>query len=223
MISVILPTLNNGATLAPVLSALIPAAVQGVVREVIVVDAGSSDQTLKIADGCGAITLEHAGPPSTQCLAAVQSAKFPWVLLLSPDIVLDVGWEREVDQFIQRVETQKITAQAAVFPLVLDVLGWRARLSERLIGIKTWLSGRAHPNQGLLIQRDRFTAISQTGDRFTIATLRSSALLQEPGLADTSPLSWVLRQYNGNGQPSWMPRARRTPPARAVRQQPASS
>ena len=45
MISVVIPTLNAEATLAATLAALVPAAVDGLVREVIVVDGGSSDRT----------------------------------------------------------------------------------------------------------------------------------------------------------------------------------
>ena len=43
MISVIIPTLNSEIVLAHTLAALVPAAAEGVVREVIVVDGGSSD------------------------------------------------------------------------------------------------------------------------------------------------------------------------------------
>ena len=50
MISVIIPTLNAESGLAAALSALVPAMVDGLVREVIVVDGGSTDRTLAIAD-----------------------------------------------------------------------------------------------------------------------------------------------------------------------------
>ncbi|HET6928016.1 MAG TPA: glycosyltransferase, partial [Hyphomicrobiaceae bacterium] len=54
MISVIIPTLNAEATLAETLSALVPAAVAGLVREVLVVDGGSSDRTAEIVERAGA-------------------------------------------------------------------------------------------------------------------------------------------------------------------------
>lgn len=213
MISVIVPTRNNGPTLAPSLAALIPAAVQGIVREVIIVDAGSSDQTLKIADGCGAITLHHDGPPHSQCLAAAQAAKFPWLLLLSPDVALDIGWEREVDQFIHRVETQKSTAQAAVFPLVLDTPGWNARLAERMIRIQTSLSRRHHPTQGLLIQRSSYFALSSTGPNSMISssaarprcvTLRATVCLDSSVFAGPGPILWALSQFRAQRANGWL-------------------
>ena len=54
MISVIIPTLNAEATLPVTLAALVPAAVGGLVREVIVVDGGSSDRTADVTDHAGA-------------------------------------------------------------------------------------------------------------------------------------------------------------------------
>ena len=53
MISVVIPTLDAEATLGDALTALIPAVVEGVVREVIIVDGGSTDRTLRIADAVG--------------------------------------------------------------------------------------------------------------------------------------------------------------------------
>lgn len=233
MISVIMPTLNNGPTLAPALAALIPAAVQGIVREVIIVDAGSTDQTLKIADGCGAITLDHTAPPSSQCLAAAQTAKFPWVLLLSPVVVLDVGWEREVDQFIHRVETQKITAQAAVFPLVLDTPEWPARFAEQLIRVRAKLSGSPHPNQGLLIQRGQFIALSgASGSTLLLGapasmprciTLRAAASLDTSIFATRGPVAWALSQFGAQRASSWFSSPGQRVPPPSARQQTAST
>ncbi len=220
MISAIVPTLNNGPTLAPALSALIPAAVQGILREVIIVDAGSTDQTLKIADGCGAITLEHAGTPSAQCFAAAQSAKFSWLLLMSPNVVLDVGWEREVDQFIHRVETQKSIAQAAVFALGLDAIGWEPRVAERLVRTLTALSGRPHPTQGLLIQRAHFAAINQTRPR--CITMRARATLDTSAFVASGPAAWALRQIGSQPTNGWFSRSGPSAPNTSRHQQIAS-
>jgi outer membrane immunogenic protein len=53
MISVVIPTSNAEATLAATLTALVPAAVEGLVREVIVVAGGSTDKTAAIVEDTG--------------------------------------------------------------------------------------------------------------------------------------------------------------------------
>ena len=54
MISVVVPTHNSQVSLARCFDSLIGATVHGVVKEVIVADGGSNDDTLAIADAAGA-------------------------------------------------------------------------------------------------------------------------------------------------------------------------
>ena len=58
MISVIIPTLNAERTLAHTLAALVPAVVEGIVQEAIVVDGGSTDETRAIAEAAGTQLIE---------------------------------------------------------------------------------------------------------------------------------------------------------------------
>ena len=53
MLSVVIATENAERVLVPTLAALVPGATAGIVREVIVADAGSSDATTMIADAAG--------------------------------------------------------------------------------------------------------------------------------------------------------------------------
>jgi glycosyltransferase involved in cell wall biosynthesis len=86
MISVLIETKNDEEGLARTLSTLIGGAVEGVVREVIVCDRGSTDQTHKVA--------EHAGCAFISGTAAVgaRQAKGDWLLLLEPGARLVEGW-----------------------------------------------------------------------------------------------------------------------------------
>jgi len=53
MLSVIIATEDSERLLVPTLAALIPGALAGIVREVIVADAGSRDGTAAVADIAG--------------------------------------------------------------------------------------------------------------------------------------------------------------------------
>ena len=115
MISVIIPALNAERHLPATLTALVPPAVTGVVREVIVVDGGSHDRTRQIAELSGAdIILSEPGRGSQLAQGAAR-ARFPWLLFLHADTVLEDGWERETVDFIHRVDVGEHPRAAAAF------------------------------------------------------------------------------------------------------------
>ena len=87
MISAVLATHNEARRLGETLAALVPAAVDGLVRQVIIADAGSTDATLEIADDAGATIV--AG----DLLAGVRAAKEDWLLVLDPGARLTPGWD----------------------------------------------------------------------------------------------------------------------------------
>ena len=94
MISVVISTHNDERTLGDVMGALVAAAVDALVREVIVVDAGSSDQTLEIADDAGARIIKSAGPEGIAQGCAL--AKGDWLLILDAKTTPPLGWENAV-------------------------------------------------------------------------------------------------------------------------------
>ena len=106
MISVVIPTLNAEATLAATLSALVPAAVEGLVREVVVVDAGSTDKTVDIVEDAGAQLLRKSGGRGYQLAVGAMRTKQPWLLFLHADTVLEAGWEREANLFMERTDAK---------------------------------------------------------------------------------------------------------------------
>lgn len=153
MISVVIPTLNAEATLAASLSSLVPAAVDGLVREVIVVDGGSSDKTADIIDLAGAELLTRTGARGYRLAAGAQRARFPWLLFLHGDTALEPGWEREASAFIDRVDRGDDADAAASFRFALDDRGARPRTLEQLVALRCALLRLPYGDQGLLLPK----------------------------------------------------------------------
>ena len=159
MISVIIPTLNAEATLAAALSALIPATVDGLVREVIIVDGGSTDRTAAIADDAGARFVTRSGGRGYQLLSGAHRARFPWLLFLHADTVLDQGWEREAAAFMQAVDSGKRTPSAAAFRFALDAQGFRPRALELLVRQRCAMLRLPYGDQALLMHKSLYDEV----------------------------------------------------------------
>lgn len=152
MISVVIPTLNAEQGLAACLTALVRAVVEGVVREVIVVDGGSADRTAEIVDQAGATMIRSPAGRGCQLAAGAERARMPWLLFLHADTVLEPGWHREAAAFMQRVDSGERAHAAAAFRFGLDDLGFKPRLVELGVAWRCGLLGLPYGDQGLLIQ-----------------------------------------------------------------------
>jgi rSAM/selenodomain-associated transferase 2 len=153
MISVIIPTLNAEQNLAHTLTALVPAVVEGVVQEAIVVDGGSTDGTCAIAEAAGVHLIETGCGRGRQLEAGAGAARGDWLLFLHADTVLDHGWAEEAQSFMERVESGRRSHAAASFRFALDDDGAMPRLIEWLVGLRCGLMGLPYGDQGLLISR----------------------------------------------------------------------
>jgi len=190
MISVVIPTLNGETRLAACLSALVPATVDGLVREVIVVDGGSTDRTLDIADQAGARVIVSQPGRGCQLRAGADAARFGWLLFLHGDTVLEPGWEHELGAFIERVEMGRHPEAAAVFRFALDDTGLAPRIVERGVALRTTALRLPYGDQGLAMSRRLYDRLGGFRDvplmedvdmirrlgRARIAVLRSKAV-----------------------------------------------
>lgn len=159
MISVIIPTLNADDGLAACLTALIPAAVEGLVREVIVVDGGSSDRTLKIIEQSGAELVRSPPGRGEQLGTGAARARGPWLLFLHADTVLETGWEREVSALMERVDNGRRETTAASFRFALDDLGFWPRMVEAGVALRCALFRLPYGDQGLLIPKQLYQQV----------------------------------------------------------------
>jgi glycosyltransferase involved in cell wall biosynthesis len=151
MISVIIPTSNAAALLPRCFDGLIAGVIHGIVREVIVADGGSSDETLMIADAAGAHVIKAGRTRGGQMSAGAALARSDWLLFLHPETALDAGWENEAESFIQRVTLER--PRAGVFRFALDDFEPSARRKEMLVAMRSGLLGQPCGEQGLLITK----------------------------------------------------------------------
>ena len=153
MISVVIASSNHARHLPDALVALVNAAMAGLVAEVIVADAGSTDETLTIADAMGAELVTHvAGGRGAQLAAGAALAKSEWLLFLPADTVLETGWDDEVDNFVRRARRGDGRV-AAAFRFALDDPSPKARETEFWIQARYRFLRLPHGDQGLLISR----------------------------------------------------------------------
>jgi glycosyltransferase involved in cell wall biosynthesis len=161
MISVVIPTLDDEERLAATLAALVAAAAEGIVREVVVADGGSADQTRRIADGTGCTVVDTAGPAGARAAAgAAASTRGEFLLVLRPGVILDVRWEAEAATFVDRVARAGLAdRRAGVFRFDVDDLGAGAGLRRSAVALAGRLTGRPHPSQPLLVSRALYRAV----------------------------------------------------------------
>src|SRR5690349_20084907 len=110
MLSVVIATDESERLLVPTLAALVAGAAAGVVREVIIADKGSRDQTAAVADvaGCEIIVSQAALGARLRQAAAV--ARGQWLFFLRPGVVPDPGWVDEVMRFTTQAQATELAA-----------------------------------------------------------------------------------------------------------------
>ncbi len=159
MITVVIPTLNAGASLNPTFAALVPASVEGLVSAVIVVDGGSHDHTRQIADDAGARIIETEKGRGVQLAAGGREVKSKWMLFLHADTVLTPEWHWEVRGFIAAANQPGAKKQAAAFRFAIDEPGIGPRIMEKIVALRCAVFALPYGDQGLLISRDFYSQI----------------------------------------------------------------
>lgn len=151
MITVIIPTLNASSSLSATFASIIPAAVDGFISRVIVVDGGSSDQTLDIAGEAGADIIYCEKGRGRQLSKGGNAATTDWLLFLHADTVLAKGWEKEVAIFIGQANHEPAHKKAAAFKFAIDEPGVLTRFMEIAVALRCAIFALPYGDQGLLI------------------------------------------------------------------------
>jgi glycosyltransferase involved in cell wall biosynthesis len=158
MLSVVIATHDSERALLPTLAALVAGAAAGVVREVIIADAGSQDATGAIADGAGCRVLISTQPRGARLKAAAETARGPWLLFLAPGTVPNITWVDETRRFIEEAELRGFAAsRAAAFRP--DLAPFESPLVEAWALLRTALGARPRASQGLLVAKAFYDAL----------------------------------------------------------------
>ena len=152
-LSVIVPVLNAADHLSACLQA---AKTWPGPLEIIVVDGGSEDGTVAVAQKAEAKVLPTEPGRGLQLRRGGAAAKGDWLLFLHADSVLQENWVEEVTAFVSDLGNRQ---RAAAFQLALNDPSPQARRVERLVAWRCRKLGLPYGDQGLLIHRDLYDAI----------------------------------------------------------------
>lgn len=153
MLSAIIDTHESDRALVRTLAALVPGATAGLVAEVVVADAGSSDDTEEIADIAGCRFMRSKEPQGVRLKAAAETTRANWLLFLRAGCVPEPGWIAAAERFMQMNDPGKGTGRAAVFRPASAADPMRPGFAELFNVLRIACGGRPSPEQGLLINK----------------------------------------------------------------------
>ncbi|WP_208347217.1 TIGR04283 family arsenosugar biosynthesis glycosyltransferase [Pseudaestuariivita rosea] len=145
-ISVVIPTLNAANELSDTLACLVEGIEAGLLRELIVSDGGSQDETVDIAEAWGATVITDTAGRGGQLARGCQAAKGDWLLILHADSHLAPGWRAVVRQHLAG-------SDAAYFRLVFRAKGLAPRLVAGWANLRARVLGLPYGDQSLLLPR----------------------------------------------------------------------
>ena len=179
MFSVIIPTADSERALVPTLAALVPGATAGIIREVIVTDAESRDQTSEVADIAGCRFVTSSRPLGVRLNEAAETARGDWLMFLRPGCVPGPTWIDETIAFVDEIGRRNRPNAAIFQPETTTVFDILARTFRRPVS----------PQQGLIIANMFYLELGGHADtaspeaaflrrigRRQIATLRTQAI-----------------------------------------------
>jgi Glycosyl transferase family 2 len=169
MLSVIIATDESERALVATLAALVSGATAGAIREAIVADKGSRDQTAEVADVAGCRLLVTPAPLAGRLRAAAAVARAGWLMFLHPGVAPDAAWIPEVMRFVEQAELAgRSDPRAAVF----------SPPSQGSAGPLVWLKGMFRrgpkPEQGLVIAKRLYDSLG--GHRDGVADCETELL-----------------------------------------------
>jgi rSAM/selenodomain-associated transferase 2 len=191
---VIIPALDAGQVLGGALAALAGARL---IREIVVADGGSGDETVAIAKAAGARVILAERGRGSQLAAGAAAASDEWLLFLHADCRLAPGWEGAVAVFLAALDA---ASRAGYFAFALDDPSPAARRLERIVAWRCRVLGLPYGDQGLLIARSLYDAV---GGFAALPLMEDVDLVRRLGRARLAPLDASAvssaRRYRSGG------------------------
>ncbi|MGD9816002.1 MAG: glycosyltransferase [Hyphomonadaceae bacterium] len=191
MISVVIPTLDSAAVLPRALAPLVEGAAHGLIKQVIVADGGSHDETLAIADAAGCDVVAAPRGRAKQMRAGAAAAKGKWLMFLNADAVLAPGWLPEVERFVGAAASRK---RAGVFQLAFDDPSPRLRRAAFWARLRARVMKLPYADQGVLLSRFFYDGIGGYPD---MAVLDDVEMARRIG---ARRLTFLAAQIVANGE-----------------------
>jgi rSAM/selenodomain-associated transferase 2 len=151
-VSIVIPVLNGEKTLPACLGALVGVSL---VREIIVVDGRSTDDSVAVAKAAGAVVLNAPRGRGVQLRAGVAAARSDFLLLLHADTVLAPNWPVAIAGF---------AGPAGYFSFRLNSQRRVARALEWFVAQRCRFFGLPYGDQGLLIEAGFLASIGGVPD-----------------------------------------------------------
>ncbi len=191
-LSVVIPTLNAARALERSLPALTEGVECGLIRELVISDGGSQDETLLIADAAGAKLV--SGPPSRggQLRRGGEVAQGEWILFLHADCVLPTGWSGCVKSHLP-------CGRPGFFKLSFDKAGLAPRFVSMWANFRSRYLGLPYGDQALLIRRKEYDQIGGYPDIVLMEDVAIVRSLKKRLSVLPATISTSAEKYEGEG------------------------
>jgi rSAM/selenodomain-associated transferase 2/rSAM/selenodomain-associated transferase 1 len=193
VLSIIVPVLNEGATIAVQLAALQPLRAAGV--ELVLVDGGSSDDTAKVARPLADRLIVAPRGRAVQMNAGARASRGEVLLFLHADTILPAAADVLVVQAIEN------GAQWGRFDVRIDGRPPMLRVVESMMNWRSRLSGIATGDQAIFVRREAFERVGGFPDIPLMEDVALSKRLKQiaPPVCLREPVTTSGRRWEKHG------------------------